>query len=301
MNITGKYDDYIVSDTIQYKCLNCNHTWVSDTTNPQHVYCPKCYKQPYSRKEKELVDYVKSLYNGSIVENNRKLLNGKELDIYITDLNLAIEFNGNYWHSDAIIQSNKHIEKSLNCKNKNIRLIHIFEYEWDYNKEKIKSLIKQSLGLFDHVIASTDCVTRELEQSEYMNFLVDNSIDEPITSSIRYGLFYCDVLIAVIGLDKLDKREYELKQYCTKLNYKVVDGLSTILSSLKDFDKIVTFVDFSKFDEREYLQNGFSVVEYTNPSFVYFNGSKIYQQSQVLDESKYMKIYDCGKVKLVLQ
>lgn len=77
--------------------------------------------------------------------------------------------------------------------------------------------------------------------------------------------------------------------------------MSTLLLKIKDFDKIVTFIDFSKFDEREYLQCGFSVVEYTNPSFVYFNGSKIYQQSQVLDESKYMKIYDCGKVKLVLQ
>lgn len=299
--IDMKYDDYVVSDTIQYKCLNCNHTWTSNTTDPQHVYCPKCYKQPYSRKEKELVDYVKSLYNGSIVENNRKILNGKELDIYLPSLNLAIEFNGNYWHSDAIIQSNKHVEKSLICKNKHIRLIHIFEYEWDYNKEKIKSLIKQALGLFDRVISSIDCVVRELEENEYVNFLIDNSIDKPINSFIRYGLFYCDELISVVGLDKLDKREYELKQYCTKLNYKVVDGLSTLLLKIKDFDKIVTFADFSKFDEREYLQNGFSVVEYTNPSFVYFNGSKIYQQSQVLDESKYMKIYDCGKVKLVLQ
>lgn len=140
--------------------------------------------------------------------------------------------------------TNKHVEKSLICKNKHIRLIHIFEYEWDYNKEKIKSLIKQALGLFDRVISSIDCVVRELEENEYVNFLIDNSIDKPINSFIRYGLFYCDELISVVGLDKLDKREYELKQYCTKLNYKVVDGLSTLLLKIKDFDKIVTFADF---------------------------------------------------------
>lgn len=75
------------------------------------------------------------------MKNDKKVLNGKELDIYIPSKNLAIEYNGLYWHSDkATLEKNdipnketrmyakyRHIEKTKLCKEKNIRLIHIFE------------------------------------------------------------------------------------------------------------------------------------------------------------------------------
>ena len=57
-------------------------------------------------------------------------INPKELDIYIPDLKLAIEYNGTYWHAEER-QNNIYIhrEKSISCHNLNIRLIHIFEFE----------------------------------------------------------------------------------------------------------------------------------------------------------------------------
>ena len=50
-----------------------------------------------SLSEQEVYDYVKGLYNGEIIRNNRSILsNNKELDIYIPEKQLAIEVNGCY-------------------------------------------------------------------------------------------------------------------------------------------------------------------------------------------------------------
>ena len=82
---------------------------------------------------------AKSIYSGIIIENDKTILDGKELDIYIPDKHLAIEFNSDYWHREEQIGKYYHQEKSLACREKGIRLIHIFEYEW-INKQEYVSL-----------------------------------------------------------------------------------------------------------------------------------------------------------------
>ena len=97
----------------------------------------------YSYKEKELVSYIKTFYSGLIYENTRKVIGRAELDVYLPELNLAIEYNGNYFHCiEANTNKNYHLRKSLLCRKKNIRLIHIYEFE-DFNKQKqlLKDLI----------------------------------------------------------------------------------------------------------------------------------------------------------------
>lgn len=96
-----------------------------------------------SHKEKDLVDYIKSFYTGPVLENRRKIIYPNELDIFLPDLKLAIEFNGNYWHSiENGCSKDYHLKKSLLCKDKGIRLIHIYEFE-DIEQQKLllKSLI----------------------------------------------------------------------------------------------------------------------------------------------------------------
>ena len=91
-------------------------------------------------KEQELVSFIKSFYSGQIITHARKIIKPKELDIYLPDIQLAIEFNGVFFHS---IQNNVsktyHLDKSLACRQKGIRLIHIYEFE---NLETQKTLLK---------------------------------------------------------------------------------------------------------------------------------------------------------------
>jgi len=105
--------------------------------------CPICNPigHQYSYKEREVLEYIESIYNEKIILNSRKIINPYELDIYLPDLNLAFEFNGIYWHSTKKKKNNYHKNKSDLCEEQNIDLIHIFENEWDTNKSEIINII----------------------------------------------------------------------------------------------------------------------------------------------------------------
>lgn len=108
-----------------------------------------------SNKEKELVNYIKSIYSGKILENvTNKVKNNRyryyELDVYLPELNLAFDFNGSYWHSDLFKDMYYHQRKTLNCYNQNIQLIHIYEHEWDNNLIKLKQKILDVISDIDN-------------------------------------------------------------------------------------------------------------------------------------------------------
>lgn len=89
-----------------------------------------------SHIEMELLRYVQSIYTGTIKHDCKNIISPKEIDIYLPDLKLGIEFNGSYWHSvEMDTPKDYHLDKSLRCREKGIRLIHIYEFE-DFEKQK---------------------------------------------------------------------------------------------------------------------------------------------------------------------
>lgn len=102
--------------------------------------CPICASlQTVSKAEKDVVDYIKKIYNGLLIENDRtQIINPKtncflELDIFLPDINKAIEYNGVYWHSSNYSVYKDNVKKEQ-CKQKNIDLLVIEENEWLTNK-----------------------------------------------------------------------------------------------------------------------------------------------------------------------
>lgn len=139
---------------IKLKCLICNSIFnVYKSTLNRYLLnnsdiCPTCFPRinNISNEEKKLVDYIKSIYNGEIIENDRNILNGQELDIYLPQLKIAFEFNGLYWHSDLYKDKNYHLNKTVKCEKQGIQLIHIFENEWINNKNKIEKYINDIIS-----------------------------------------------------------------------------------------------------------------------------------------------------------
>lgn len=118
------------------------NTFVSNEYLPQIIeYSSKKHVNLKGKAESYILEHLQ--YEGQIQPNNRKVINPKELDIYIPDLKLAIEFNGTYWHAEERQENiNVHREKSILCHEKGIRLIHIFEFEdLDEQIYKINQLI----------------------------------------------------------------------------------------------------------------------------------------------------------------
>ena len=107
--------------------------------------CPQCAAIMKSKGEKNLVEFVKSIYDGEILENDRKLIRPKELDIVLPDKKLAIEYDGVYYHSSYFKKKNDFslLTKSLIAKEKlGFRLIHVFDDEWFAENEEIKRKLK---------------------------------------------------------------------------------------------------------------------------------------------------------------
>ena len=100
--------------------------------------CPECAKHLVTSKgEKEIANYIKSIYDGKIIENDRNQiinpLTGKylELDIFLPDLNKAIEYNGIYWHKDRQYFDET---KQQQCQQKRIDLLVVDEERWKHHK-----------------------------------------------------------------------------------------------------------------------------------------------------------------------
>lgn len=97
----------------------------------------------HSSVEDVIISDIKSVYSGPILHNTRRVITPLELDVYLPDLNLAIEYNGTYWHSSKCNKDEYyHLNKSLLCREKGIRLIHLYEFEpYALQIELIKHLI----------------------------------------------------------------------------------------------------------------------------------------------------------------
>ncbi len=90
----------------------------------------------WSKGEKEIVEYVKNNYNYIIKENDRTLIqnpktnNYLELDIWLPELNKAIEYNGKYWHNDKYTKWKDNYKQQW-CKENSIDLMIINEKRMD--------------------------------------------------------------------------------------------------------------------------------------------------------------------------
>lgn len=98
-----------------------------------------------SKNEAELHEWLKSIYTGEIQLNSKIPNTLLELDFYLPEKKLAIEFNGNYWHSTRFKDKNYHLRKAQLCQDLGIHFIHIFEFEWSSNKEICKLIISLAL------------------------------------------------------------------------------------------------------------------------------------------------------------
>lgn len=227
-----------------------------------------------SNKEKELLDYIKSIYNGLILENVRTVIPNRELDIYIPELNLAIEFNGIYWHSDVYKEYNYHIDKTNMCKERGIKLIHIFEYEWDTKKEICKSIISSNINTNTNIIQGTYCIIKPISTSLYKEFVYTNCITSYTPCKIKIGMFYNNELVSVLGLKK-EVDSYKICACCCKTFTKVTSHIKLFLQYI-NISHLIAIIDLSKFNGNTFKENNFIYNNYINPSFTKFNNYKIY-------------------------
>lgn len=269
--------------------------------------------------ETEFFKFISSLTNEEIVRNTRDIISPLELDVYIPTMNLAFEFNGDYWHSENFGRSKfYHIDKTKQCEKKGIRLIHIWEHEWLNDNEKIKIFIK-SFFVKREKIRASKCEVKELTTDEFNAFANKyHLLGATSTLAVKFGLFYCDSLVAAIGFSFDSKNDsWNLKRYIVG-EYQVMGGFEKLFKYfIEKYDPktIVTFVELSKFKGDVNFKNGFVLDKELAPDFFWvINDVRVdkwtaWRQFKEDDENTAgyqkkmktfaLKCYDAGKSRLI--
>ena len=263
--------------------------------------------------------------------SDRKVLNGKEIDLYYPDLKLGIEFNGNYWHNDSRNSDiNYHQNKSIEARNKGIRLFHIFEYEWT-NKTK-QAIIKDMLSSIyygDRVnkIMARDCELREIDNKEAEEFLNRTHIQGYAPAKVNLGLYKDNKLVSIMtfGTPRFNSNyEWELIRLATELSTFVVGGASKMFKYfIKNYNSnsIISYCNLSKFNGKIYELLNFELDGITDPSYIWINlqtydvmtryqtekhrllelglGDISESESDIMTRLGYNKIYDCGNLRFI--
>jgi len=286
--------------------------------------CKSC-SNSNSKGEEEITNFL-TILGVDYVSNDRSLLNGKELDIYIPEYNLAIEHNGLYWHSSEFLDKDYHLDKTINCIENKIKLIHIFEDEWLHKQEIVKSMIKHRLRLTDKTIFARKCDVRVVTKKEKKDFLNNNHLQGSCPTTYDVGLYYGGLLVSIMCFGKRDilkNKNMELIRFCNSLNTNVVGSFGKLFSFFKrsntDIKEIISYCDRRWGEGGVYLENGFTFISDTIPNYCYIvNKSREsrykYQKHKLLNmglgvvseteeeimlKNNFYRIYDCGNKKYV--
>lgn len=218
-----------------------------------------------SRVEIELIEFCKNLG----FKNTQKLPRGAykyELDIYIPELRVGFEYNGDYWHSSIFHDSGYHKRKVEYFLDKDIKMYSLWEY---WGLDKCKSIILSKLGKSSRIYARK-CEVVVLNNSDVKLFLEENHTQGFRKSDIIKGLKYNDELYAVMCFNKINEG-YELSRFCQRLNTTVIGGFSKLLNQFS-LRPIVTYAfrDLNPvFSDTVYYSLGFTYIHTNPPSMRY--------------------------------
>lgn len=224
--------------------------------------------------ETDVIDYIKAIYSGKVIANTRDILKPYELDVYIPDKHIAIECNGPFCHDAEHKNKTYHISKSKACRDKGIRLIHIYEWEWSNYPDKIKQLLNISLGSVSKIYAR-QCEVRLIPNQEAKPFNDATHLQGHRNAQVTYGLYYNNELVQLMSFSKtkynrnLGENEWEIIRGCPGSNNIVVGGVSKLFKHfIEDYtpNKVFSYCDFNKFDGKSYLALGMTFIGYTGPN-----------------------------------
>lgn len=336
------------NNLFQIKCNKCGH--INEITrqainyyyrNIKHIYCNKCeYKDLTYRSnfEKDVVKEIGNIIketNYSII-TNKHIYNGKEhfeVDILIPELNLAIDCNGLYWHSELQKEDNfYHYKKKEFIEKCGYSLIYIWEDDWNniHKKDIILSRISSKLKLNKHIYARK-CLIKKLTPKLYRDFCNENHLHGSVNASIKVGLFFDNELVEVIGLGKSrklignnkDEVSYELLRLCTKKYINVIGGFSKLMNYVINkfnINSIYSYADLSWIDLKgtSYINSGFYIdkvidneywwvvnnirenrLNYTKSKLVSLGYDKNLTEIEIMHSLKYYRIFGPGNLKFI--
>ena len=280
--------------------------------------------------EVQLQNFIKYNYNKQIILNSRNIIKPYELDIYLPDLKIGFEFNGLFWHNEIGVENNYHFNKTEMCERQDIHLIHIYEDDWLYKQDIVKSRILNLIGKTSNKIYGRKCVIKEITDNKLVReFLEKNHQQGFVGSQLKLGLFYNEELVSLMTFGKQRKsmgtksqeNVYEMLRFCNKLNTSVVGAADKLFKYfIKNYKplEVISYADRSWSRGNLYKKLEFTFVSKTQPNYYYIIRDKRFyrfnfrkdllikqgydstkSEHDIMLERKIYRIYDSGSLKFI--
>lgn len=304
--------DLNVSDTTVNRCLKKHNI------HPERFYS--------SDGEIQIKQFLAE-HNISFLSNVKNIISPFELDIYIPEYKLAIEYNGLFWHSEANGKtSSYHLQKTIECEKKGIRLIHIFEDEWRDQQQKCKDTLLHFLGKSEKGVFARLTTIKEITWKEAKKFLdAYHLLGAGSPGNYRIGAYDPNnnlIAVMVFGLPNNEKSKniIELKRFVTNKKNNPGLGSKMFFEAIKQkqYQEVIAFVDRRWFTGSVKNHIGFIKVGETKPAIWWTDGKNRFHRRfmtkqqlikqgnpqqlskrNILLKYGFYRIWDCGKIKLL--
>jgi hypothetical protein len=241
-----------------------------------------------SGMEIDFISFITNIYSGQTIKNFR-ILEEKEIDIYLPYLKIGFEFNGLYWHSNKYKDIEYHKNKIDISNKNNIRLFHVYDDDWRYKKDiimnDIRKLINPKVNKIDNIL--------EIDNNIAGIYNENNNLYGHLKSSINIGVVDNNNIISLMSMKK-NKNIYEIVRLTGD------DNFDDMLEYFKDKYKPLIVKGSVNKDwniYNFYERNNFIVEKETEPDFHYIIENKRMKNMEgTIFENQIPKIYDSGKI-----
>ena len=240
--------------------------------------CPSCNVRK-SAPEEQVAAFLEQLT--PVVRRNRTLIAPKELDIYLPEHRLAVEFCGMYWHShgDRIDEKKnklRHAEKHRLCAERGIRLITLYETEWSEHPRTVKRLLRNAIGRSRGRLMARKCRLAKPTTREARAFYEAYHPQGGAGHGEHYGLYHGDKLVACMRFTfgNNDRghgakvRQWTLSRYATRV--PVAGAASRLFKAFvteQNPPEVKSFSDNRLFGGGMYERLGFVLEEDVVPDY----------------------------------
>jgi len=298
---TKNYDG--VLGRYEWLCSTCSTKFTARLANGKIPRCPTCF--PYGYNSSQLETDIADLIRGKgfeVITGDRRIICPLELDIVIPEKKVAIEIDGDYWHSELQGKDrNYHLNKTTLANNAGYRLIHILHSQWSKNPELVKSRITSALGVNAKVMARK-CQVLKITSAVASNFLNLNHTQGNIAAKLSYGIYSFDhelIGVMTFGKSRFSKSAvWELLRYCSKQGVNITGGASKLYARFKEEFSPTTVIsrcDLTANTGNLYSMLGFSKSHTSPPNYKYtrnYSDLIIRQEYQKHKLAKILETFD---------
>ena len=252
-------------------------------------------RHPHSNGEMDMLDFINTNTQTDVIQGDRELLQGFELDIYIPSMALAIEYNGVYWHRETHTRDSLyHLSKTSKCNDHGITLLQFWDLEWIYKRPQVEQTILK------HILpTNTDDNTIVHPTTEQIHhFIATTQPHTKFSYSSSLGLEVDGVLCCVMLFNQINNGVHDMWVGVSSPfpNPRI---LLDLYSNTHPVNIVCVVADIRLGEWDMYEQLGFTEVMVESPKCKYFsNGSTSLTTKQ--NTQKDHRLWDCGVVHGIL-